>query len=149
MRLLRYLLPLAVGLLAGCADRMPATEARVAVHIAYMPTARRVVENVGRGSEAHKGDVSKAPEIDLRKVCRAVEHSDNPDQDRHPWCLRAERDAKAELQQRWSTFSAAERSACMPSSTGGVEESYVELLTCFEIVSALKNGPSTYRVRAQ
>ncbi len=141
MRLVYYLLPAAVALLAGCADRTPATEARVGVHVGYMPTARRAVEHVGHASEA-------VPNIDLNQVCRAVERTDNSAKDRQ-WCLEDERDAKIELQRRWQRFSAAERTACMPSSTAGVESSYVELLTCFEIVSALKDGPSTYRARAQ
>ncbi len=142
MRLLYYLLPAAVALLAGCADRTPATEARVGVSVGYMPSPRRAVEDVGQASKA-------VPNMDLNKLCRAVERSDTSDKDRRHWCLEDERDAKNELQRRWHTLSAAERSACMPSSTGGVEPSYVELLTCLELVSALKDGPSTYGARAQ
>jgi hypothetical protein len=37
----------------------------------------------------------------------------------------------------------------VPSSTGGVEPSYVELLTCFEMASSLKRGASTWGVRTQ
>jgi hypothetical protein len=119
MRLLCYLLPAAVGLLAGCADRTPAAEARLGVHFGYMPTARRTVEDVPHVSGA-------VPNFDMSKSCRASERSD---------CLEEERDAKIELQGRWPGFSAAERSACMPLSTAGVEPSYVELLTCFEMAS--------------
>lgn len=149
MRLLYLVLPAALGLLAGCAERMPATEARVAVQVAYMPTARRLVEGRGHAPEAPKGQASEVPNIDLNKICRGVEQSDEPTQDRHRWCLESERNAKNELQQRWRTLSTTERSACLPSSTGGIEPSYVELLTCFEIVSAVKTGPSSYRAGAQ
>jgi hypothetical protein len=157
MRLLYFVLPAAMGLLAGCAERMPATEARVALHVGHIPTARRVVEGRGHASEAPKGHApeapnghaSEAPNIDLNRICRAVEQSDEPTQDRHRWCLESEQGAKNELQQRWHALSAADRSACMPSSTGGVEPSYVELLTCFEIISAVKTGPSAFRTGAQ
>lgn len=131
-----------MGLLAGCADRMPATDARVAVHVTYMPAPRRAAEDVGHASAA-------VPNIDLNRLCGALERADNPEKDRVRWCVEDERDAKAELERRWSASSAAERSACMPSSTAGVEPSYVELLTCFEIVAALKDGPSAYRMRTQ
>jgi hypothetical protein len=157
MRLLYFVLPAAVGLLAGCAERMPATEARVALHVTHIPTARRLVEGRGHAPEASKGHASTAPNghaaaapnIDLNRICRAVEQSDEPTQDRHRWCLEGEQGAKNELQQRWHALSAADRSACVPSSTGGVEPSYVELLTCFEIMSAVKTGPSTYRTGMQ
>jgi hypothetical protein len=165
MRLLYFVLPAAVGLLAGCAERMPATEARVALHVGHVATARRVVEGRGHVSEGPKGHASaaprgsasaalnghaaEAPNIDLNKICHAVEQSDEPTQDRHRWCLESEQGAKNELQQRWHALSAADRSTCTPSSTGGVEPSYVELLTCFEIISAVKTGPSEYRTGAQ
>jgi hypothetical protein len=134
MRPLYYLLP-AMGLLAGCADcmRMPAADAQVRVYVGYTPTARRAAEDVGHAFES-------VPNYDMRKSCRAAER------DR---CVEDERDAKAELQRRWPTFSAAHRSACIPSSTGGVEPSYVEILSCFEIAFALKEGPSKYLIRAQ
>jgi hypothetical protein len=149
MRLLYFALPAAVGLLAGCADHMPATGARVAVQVAYIPTARSLVEGRGHALEASKGQSSEVPNIDLNKICRGVEQSDDPTQDRRGWCVKSEQDAKNELQQRWRTLSATERSACLPSSTGGVEPSYVELLTCFEIISAVKTGPSSYRAGSQ
>ena len=163
MRLLYFVLPAAVGLLAGCAERMPATEARVALQVGHIPAARRVVEGRGHAPEgrghasegpkghasaAPNGRASEAPNIDLNKICRAVEQSDEPTQDRHRWCLEGEQGAKSELQQQWHALSAADRSACVPSSTGGVEPSYVELLTCFEIISAVKTG-SAYRTGMQ
>src|SRR5690349_16091917 len=94
MRLLYFVLPAAVGLLAGCAERMPATEARVALQVGHIPAARRVVEGRGHASEGPKGHASaapngrasEAPNIDLNKICRAVEQSDEPTQDRHRWC---------------------------------------------------------------
>jgi hypothetical protein len=120
MRLLYYLLPVVVGLLAGCADRTPAIEARVGVHFGYVPAARRTVEDVRHVS-------GTLPNFDMSKLCRASERTG---------CLEEERDAKIELQRQWPTFSEANRSTCMPSSTAGVEPSYVELLTCFEMASA-------------
>lgn len=157
MRLLYFVLPAAMGLLAGCAERMPAPEARVALHVTHIPIARRVVEGRGHASEGPKGHAStapnghaaEAPNIDLNKICHAVEQSDEPTQDRHRWCLESEQGAKNELQQRWHALSAADRSTCTPSATGGVEPSYVELLTCFEIISAVKSGPSAFRTGAQ
>jgi hypothetical protein len=134
MRLLYFLLP-AVGLLAGCADRLrvPAADAQVRVHVGYAPPARRAAEDADHA-------FASIPNFDMRKSCRAAERDS---------CVGDERNAKAELQRRWSTFSGAHRAECIPFATGGVEPSYVEILSCFEIAVALKEGPSTYPIRAQ
>ncbi len=138
MRPLYYLLPAAMGLLTGCADRIPANEARFGVHVGYMPTARRAVEV--RASEA-------VPNIDVSKLCRSTERGG--DSVRNRQCLKDERDAEVELERQWYRFSAAERSACLPSSTAGVEPGYVELLTCFEMAAVKSTGPATIASRSQ
>jgi len=90
----------------------------------YLPTARRTDV---RAAEA-------VPNIDLSRFCRSAGGEFVRDQR----CLKDERDAEIELRQRWYGFSAAERSACVPHSTAGVQQGYVELLTCFEMVT-MKN----------
>jgi len=127
MRLSCCLLLAAMGLLGGCADRPPVGEAQFGVHVGYLPVARHTVDHVGRASDA-------VPSFNMTKACRASERNS---------CLRDEQDAKADVQRRWHGFSATERSACMLSSTGGIEPSYAELLTCLEMGALAKAGPAT------
>ena len=135
MRSLNYFLPVAAFLLTGCADRIPANEARFGVHVGYMPTARRTDV---RASEA-------IPNIDLSRLCRSTDGDFLRDQQ----CLKDEREAEAELQRRWYRFSAAERSACMPHSTAGIQPGYVELLTCFEMIAAKNASPAAIASQTQ
>ena len=130
MRLLQYLLPAVAGLLAGCADHLPTREARFGVALGYMSSGRRAVEDADR---------APVPHYDMSKSCRGIVRNG---------CLKEEQDAAVELEQRWHTFSAADRSACMPQATGGVEPSYVELLTCVEM-GMLTRGPSKIVVGTQ
>ncbi len=124
MRQIYYFLPVAACLLTGCADRMPPSEAQYGVHVGYMPTARHAVRTSGA-----------VPDIDLSRLCRSAGV-------RLRQCYKEERDAEIELGRQWYRFSAAERSACMPSSTAGVQPGYVELLTCFEMAAAKNVGPA-------
>lgn len=48
-------------------------------------------------------------------------------------CTKDETDAKNELAKRWSQFGASEKKFCVGESSTGGEQSYVELLTCFEM----------------
>ena len=125
MRQIYYFLPVAACLLTGCADRMPPSEAQYGVHVGYMPPARHAAVRIS----------GAVPDIDLSRLCRSAQDGDPV---RVRQCHKVERDAEIELRRQWSRFSAAERSACMPPSTAGVQPGYVELLTCFEM-TATKN----------
>jgi len=48
-------------------------------------------------------------------------------------CLDSEQAIRDQLSKQWSTFSAADRSACVRESTMGGDSSYTELLTCLEM----------------
>jgi hypothetical protein len=48
-------------------------------------------------------------------------------------CARDETQAKNQLSERWSSYSASQKKDCVGESTTGGEKSYVELLTCLEM----------------
>ena len=50
-------------------------------------------------------------------------------------CTRDETEAKNQLANRWSSFSASQKKDCVEESSIGGEKSYVELLTCLEMAS--------------
>jgi hypothetical protein len=50
-------------------------------------------------------------------------------------CTKDETDAKNQLAQRWSSYSASQKKQCVGESSIGGEKSYVELLTCLEMDS--------------
>jgi hypothetical protein len=50
-------------------------------------------------------------------------------------CTRDETEAKNQLAERWSSYSASQKKDCVGESSIGGEESYVELLTCLEMAT--------------
>jgi hypothetical protein len=48
-------------------------------------------------------------------------------------CAKDETQAKSQLAERWSSFSASQKKECVGESTTGGEKGYVELLTCLEM----------------
>jgi hypothetical protein len=48
-------------------------------------------------------------------------------------CLDSEHATRDELVKQWSSFSAADKSACTSEATMGGDSSYTELLTCLEM----------------
>jgi hypothetical protein len=85
-------------------------------------------------------NVATMPSYDMSKACQGSERSN---------CLEEERQAGAELDRRWQAISAADRSACIPHSTAGVEPSYVELLTCIEMSVLAKPASQIVTVTAK
>jgi hypothetical protein len=61
-------------------------------------------------------------------------------------CEQDESDARAKLEQDWSSYSAAEQARCTRISTLGGSPSYVELLTCLEMARAAKQLPAGDRM---
>ncbi len=141
MRLLRCVVPASLMLLAGCADQRPIEQAQFGVGVGYMPATRRTVASAEYASQV-------APNIDLSSLCRGADRGDDTARAQQR-CIDEERRAKSELQRQWHGFSAADRSACMPSSTGGVEPSYTELLTCFEAAALERAGPAVAATRSR
>jgi hypothetical protein len=54
-------------------------------------------------------------------------------------CLQSERQVREELVKQWSTFSAADKNACIQEATMGGDSSYTELLTCLEMARDARN----------
>jgi hypothetical protein len=54
-------------------------------------------------------------------------------------CLDSEKLVREDLVKQWSTFSAADRNACIQEATTGGESSYTELLTCLEMARDARN----------
>lgn len=54
-------------------------------------------------------------------------------------CLDSEKLVREDLVKQWSTFSAADRNACIQEATTGGESSYTELLTCLEMARDVRN----------
>ena len=80
------------------------------------------------------------PEFNVEPTCRAVAAramSGSPAKA----CLRSEKDARQQLKEQWSQFTAGDRSRCLSLSTMGGIPSYVELLTCLEISRAARGLP--------
>lgn len=74
----------------------------------------------------------KVPEFDVTASCKEVAGfglalAHNPEH-----CIKDENTARAELQQKWSTYPAAERSRCVAETMIG-SPSYVDILTCLEM----------------
>ena len=54
-------------------------------------------------------------------------------------CLADERTAENSLTQNWSTYNAADKTQCVGNVTTGGPASYVELLSCLEIMRDVKS----------
>jgi hypothetical protein len=54
-------------------------------------------------------------------------------------CLQSEKQVREELVNQWSSFSGADKSACIREATMGGDSSYTELLTCLEMARDAHN----------
>jgi len=57
-------------------------------------------------------------------------------------CLQSEKEVHDELVKQWSSFPAADKSACIREATMGGDSSYTELLTCLEMARDVRNLPN-------
>jgi hypothetical protein len=57
-------------------------------------------------------------------------------------CLESEKQVREELVKQWSSFPAADKSACIREATMGGNSSYTELLTCLEMARDVRNLPN-------
>jgi hypothetical protein len=85
------------------------------------------------------------PELDVRPSCRAADRvsfaagADKPRGDMQA-CLDDERTAKDTLFKAWPKFSAIDRTQCVGMNRTGGPPSYVELLTCLEVMRDARQG---------
>ena len=54
-------------------------------------------------------------------------------------CLQSEKQVREELVKQWSSFSGADKNACIREATMGGDSSYTELLTCLEMARDARN----------
>ena len=84
------------------------------------------------------------PKFDMAKECR-YEGGYISDIDR---CSRDEATALKQLKNEWGRFVGTDKRTCMMEATIGGLSSYVELLTCLEIASVVRNEVHHPRDRA-
>jgi hypothetical protein len=79
------------------------------------------------------------PTLDVEQVCQGIAqqggvtfHDSAVAQEKKD-CLDSEKSTRDELAKEWSTFSAADKTACTNESRMGGDSSYTELLTCLEM----------------
>ena len=58
-------------------------------------------------------------------------------------CRQSEADARDQLKRDWASFPAANRSQCITTATMGGTASYVELITCLEMLNDVAGLPAS------
>jgi hypothetical protein len=83
--------------------------------------------------------VDKVPSLNVEQVCDGIAqqggvsfHDPNIAVEKRN-CLDSEHAIRDEIAKQWSSFSAADRTACTNEATMGGDSSYTELLTCLEM----------------
>jgi hypothetical protein len=83
--------------------------------------------------------VDKVPSLSVEQVCEGIAQQGGVSF-RDPNiavekknCLDSEHATRDELAKQWSSFSAADKTACTNEATMGGDSSYTELLTCLEM----------------
>lgn len=90
----------------------------------------------------------KVPSLDVTPTCRPLDKSDMMQLDENR-CRQIEKDARDKLAAQWSSFPAADRSACIATATMGGTASYVELITCLEMKRDVANLPAQDRLSSK
>jgi hypothetical protein len=75
---------------------------------------------------------SNLPLYDVERSCR-MDTEALGDNGAYESCLKDEQTAKETVGRDWGRYSAAARQACVPDDMGDFGNSYVEMMTCFEI----------------
>jgi hypothetical protein len=85
------------------------------------------------------------PELDVHQSCRASDRvslaagADKPRSDMQA-CLDDESTAKVTLLKAWPQFSSVDQAQCVGMNRTGGPPSYVELLTCLEVMRDARQG---------
>ncbi|MBV8839562.1 MAG: hypothetical protein JO000_23760 [Alphaproteobacteria bacterium] len=82
----------------------------------------------------------QVPKLDVTPTCRPLAKSDMPIDEKR--CRQTESDARDQLKRDWAKYTAAERTQCTATATMGGTASYVELITCLEMLRAVANAPA-------
>ena len=81
----------------------------------------------------------ESPTLDVQPVCRGIASQSGDTlasglmKDTLEECLKSEQEVRHQLNEKWSTFSAADKQHCVSLAKTGGEASYTELLTCLEM----------------
>jgi hypothetical protein len=75
---------------------------------------------------------SSVPSYDVEKGCKA-ESAVSQDNSAYEGCVNDELAAKEKVTKEWGRYSAAARQDCTAGQSGDLTNSYVELMTCFEM----------------
>ena len=75
---------------------------------------------------------SAVPIYDVEKSCRSASEA-TQDKSGYEGCVADEKAAKEKITKEWSSYPAASRQECAPVQIGSQSNSYVELMTCFEM----------------
>lgn len=80
---------------------------------------------------ADSGD--RVPKLDVAQSCREAQAIAGEDKDlTYKGCMHDEKNAEAQLAQRWRKFKATDRQNCLAQGMAPLP-SYVEILTCLEM----------------
>jgi hypothetical protein len=89
----------------------------------------------------------RVPALDVTPTCRPLGNNDMQLDEKR--CRQTENDARDELKRQWSKFSAADRSQCITTATMGGTASYVELITCLEMLRDVAGLPAKDTLRTK
>ena len=83
---------------------------------------------------------AQVPNLDVTPTCRPLDNNDMQIDEKR--CRQSENDARDQLKRQWSNYSAAERAQCTATATMGGTASYVELITCLELLRDVAGAPA-------
>jgi hypothetical protein len=103
-------------------------------------------------SDVAKAKPNAVPIFNVTPSClEAREYAGDNKNLSYQGCLKDEKDARAELQRKWTHFKSKDRKDCVAQGAAPMP-SYVEILTCLEIsdeASALYNPDGTARAKPE
>ena len=85
--------------------------------------------------------VQNIPKLDVNRSCRAEAVGTLGTQMGVESCVKSEQEARNQISKSWSTFAAGDRSTCVGLSNMGGQSTYIELLTCLEIMRDSRKLP--------
>src|SRR5690349_15194768 len=90
---------------------------------------------IALGSQLILLAADRPPDFNIAQTCKldlAAAYGQDVSQ-QYKSCVRDEQNARQQLQGRWTTFPAAQRTSCASQESVGGTPSYVSLLTCLQM----------------
>jgi hypothetical protein len=100
------------------------------------PASAQAIGTTTARTIQHKARMNRFPEFDYKPGCRAIL---SEEVESSGSCEADEQSAREQLFKEWSQFSGPDQSMCT-DLTLGYDPSYVELLSCLEIMRDSKSG---------